>query len=481
MTAMAIGIAMATTVAWTSTSPAGAAPDNDDFANATLLSGVTGTVTATVVGATYEAGEHKVEGTYTAGSVWYRIVAPESGRLVVTNTGALSGPYRAAFSFAISTGASVDTQVYDGYDSMFEVCECTPDVWGNAFVDVTEGTTYYIAAQGGYPGFDSPWEVGLQWAFNPPSGDNVFYPSAAQVLSDTSGTITGSTARALADPIYQFSGGEPTPLFGSKDVWFRWTPPGPGVLTLHTAGSSFDTWLHIGRYHAQHHGSYVSAEATNDDWINKQSRVQLVVNTIVPDEEDDFVDNDYLIALSGPNQAGGNYRLTWKFTPSLTTTWHEIGDAGEVPAQAQNVAPPNPVTRIMGRLTGANDEDAYRICAPSKLSARATGSFDPQLFLFNLDGRGQAMNDDERAGSRPALLPKEIPFMVYDSAYILAISSWGNDPVNNKGAIFKNPKVGLIPADGPGASDPVLRWTNKGKGGSGTYSIELTGVIPCQS
>jgi len=59
--------------------PSGPPPANDNFANAQAISGATGSVTATNVGATVEAGEPTIQNVRGGASVWYRWTAPSNG------------------------------------------------------------------------------------------------------------------------------------------------------------------------------------------------------------------------------------------------------------------------------------------------------------------------------------------------------------------------------------------------------------------
>src|ERR1051325_4969909 len=59
------------------------APLNDNIANATVISGTSGQVTATNVGATKEPGEPAHGLNRGGSSIWFRYVAPGSGALTI--------------------------------------------------------------------------------------------------------------------------------------------------------------------------------------------------------------------------------------------------------------------------------------------------------------------------------------------------------------------------------------------------------------
>ena len=67
--------------------------------------------------------------------------------------------------------------------------------------------------------------------------DNDDYVNAT-VISGETGTLSQSTKHATLE-----DGEEPSPLGGEASVWFKWTAPASGDLTVDTIGSSFDTVL----------------------------------------------------------------------------------------------------------------------------------------------------------------------------------------------------------------------------------------------
>src|SRR5436309_1627874 len=65
----------------------GAAPANDAFASSQVLTGSSGSITGTNVGATKEAGEPNHAGNSGGHSVWYQWTAPASGTVVFDTVG----------------------------------------------------------------------------------------------------------------------------------------------------------------------------------------------------------------------------------------------------------------------------------------------------------------------------------------------------------------------------------------------------------
>src|SRR5207248_9187787 len=88
----------------------------------------------------------------------------------------------------------------------------------------------------------------------------------AQTLSGASGTVSGTTVGMTKEA------GEPNHAgnAGGHSIWYAWTAPAAGSVTVDTIGSSFDTLL------AAYTGSSVSALTTiasNDDASGTQSRI----------------------------------------------------------------------------------------------------------------------------------------------------------------------------------------------------------------
>lgn len=175
--------------------------------------------------------------------------------------------------------------------------------------------------------------------------------------------------------------------------------------------------------------------------------------------------------------------------PAGAATFAEVGDAGPLPATAQNVTGVEPVTEITGTLGGAPPgEDMYRLCLAGNGTFSAStvgtpGTFsDTQLFLFDAAGNGVYANDDAPGGGFRSTLPASDPLTpAVPGIYYLAISVFNDDPVSAGGLIFPNaPFSGVFGPTGPGGGSPITGWT-AGGGTPGTYTIVLTGAYPCDA
>ena len=127
----------------------------------------------------------------------------------------------------------------------------------------------------------------------------------SQILTDPAVTVMDSNTNATLEP------GEPriAQKIGGHSVWLAWQAPGNGLLTLSTAGSSFDTLL----------GAYVlepgddppferlESVAANDDYGGlPTSQVQFGVNS----------GQTYYISVDGFNGAAGDILFNLSFLTS---------------------------------------------------------------------------------------------------------------------------------------------------------------------
>ena len=267
------------------------APANDPFASATAISGATGTTAFNSGGATRETGEPTHGASSGAASVWFRWTAPASGSLRVTTAGSSYDTLLAAY-----TGSALGslTQLAANDDA-------NGGTTSSITFNVTAGTTYRFAADGwgGQAGAGT-----LNWTLTeqtPPANDAF---ANATALTGESGTGSGNTTLASRET------GEPShgDASATASVWYRWTAPSDGQLTVSTQGSGFDTLLGV------YSGSAVNGLTTlaqNDDadvggvvW----SQVQVAVTA----------GTTYAIAVDGWGGRRGGVSLMWNVAATRT-------------------------------------------------------------------------------------------------------------------------------------------------------------------
>jgi hypothetical protein len=212
-------------------------------------------------------------------------------------------------------------------------------------------------------------------------------------------------------------------------------------------------------------------------------------------------DNVFSLIVSIPGaQAAGPYSVPLVVSDGESRSSNGSGtinvdEAGQTLATALNVDGVGAVTSISGIAT-SGDVDLYRIfiCDPANFNASTVGgaSFDTQLFLFNADGTGVVMNDDDATGTAQSAITNELTSTLAPGAYYLAISPYNIDARDSANALIF-PNSAAVACNGgvfrcqlpPTSATAVLdNWTT-GATGNGTYTITLAGVngepcaLPC--
>ncbi len=278
------GLAVGASSAW-------AAPANDNFSSAEVISGAAGFATGTNVLATEEAGEPDHNGNSGGASVWYSWTAPASGLLVVDTFGSNFDTV-----LGVYTGTSVGAlTVLDTNDQADGTCQ------SRVGVKVVAGQTYRVAVDGYADQSDADvGQVLLHWSLTVAPGNDVF--SAATALATNEGTITGHNVGATKET------GEPNHGWnaGGSSVWYRFTAPSNGGIAVDTFGSDFDTVLGVYTGTSVSALSAVQDGASGDyDWEagNYQSRVAFTA----------VAGTTYRIAVDGKDGEMGNVALHWRF------------------------------------------------------------------------------------------------------------------------------------------------------------------------
>ncbi|HYU66674.1 MAG TPA: Ig-like domain-containing protein, partial [Jatrophihabitantaceae bacterium] len=197
-------------------------PPNDDFDNAVPLSRAAWSFSGSTVAATMQLGEPNHAGFASGHSVWFRWTAPRDGRARVsvftgTTWDSLLGVYTGASVGALTQVAANDNAPYGSQVSF----------------TATAGTLYWIAVDG-KSGATGTFSIQTQLVDSAVPNDDF---ENAQVLSGSSGSVTGTLAGATTEP------GEPNVNVAS--IWYRFTAPQDGALTLDLAGSAYNMPLQV--------------------------------------------------------------------------------------------------------------------------------------------------------------------------------------------------------------------------------------------
>jgi Big-like domain-containing protein len=210
------------------------APANDDFAAATSLGTALPTsVPGTNDGATKEAGEPDHEGEPGGVSVWYTWTSPASPVALTIST---CGSAMSATALGVYTGSSVAAlaPVTGTYGT-----DCGQQ--GILRFTTTASTLYRIAVDGPANVVD---RGGVEGSFDlklgvRPANDDLANATSLSALPDSA---TGNTVAATSQANEGLHGGG---AGGGHSVWYRWTAPHTGPVTVDTCGGTGDTLLDV--------------------------------------------------------------------------------------------------------------------------------------------------------------------------------------------------------------------------------------------
>ena len=311
-------------------------PANDAFANRIVLSGSNVLARATAVAATTEPGENSHAGKPAQQTLWWAWTAPFTGpaTLLVNGSGGNGRAIAVYTGSAVSTlmhissygGPHAPRQLTFAATTGTEYAIVVSGYFDDVKVEIlpTEPPSIAIVAPTNNYVFDAPGNVTVQIAASDVDGisrlqlffedDNYEVMGGQMILSnlqagtysmsakatDGQGTVafsgpvtivgrvpndhftnaialtgavvnaTGTTFRATRESGEPYHGGYYTP----GTIWWSWTAPTSGTVTISTAGSDFDTYL------AVYTGTMVNGltgVAANDDFGDQTSRVTFPV------------------------------------------------------------------------------------------------------------------------------------------------------------------------------------------------------------
>jgi endonuclease I len=266
------------TVVLSLTGPA-SPPPNDNFANAIALSGTSLTTGGTNVSATKETGEPKHDNITGGKSVWWVWTASMTGPIIIDTIGSnfdtIMGVYTGSAVNALTTIAGDD--------------DSGGGVKSKVTINAVAGTTYYVAIDG-FGAASGNITLNFSLPPPPPSNDNF---DNAFVLSGNAPTATGTNVSATKEPLEPNHAGSS----GGHSVWWRWTAPSAGWVSVSTAGSSLDTLL------AVYTGGTVDGltEVSSNDQANNTNQSQVAFFATAGTE--------YKIAIDGYFGLQGNIAL----------------------------------------------------------------------------------------------------------------------------------------------------------------------------
>ena len=204
---------------------------NDHFTDSIWMGTHAGSTRWSNDGATKEPGEPAHAGVPSATtSVWFSWEAHGSGTVTMDTFGGIVDTVLAVYEgSAVNSLTHVASNDDAGGGTQSEVGFAT-----------TAGSVYEIVVAG----FGGQAGVGpLNWRFEPAPANDDF--ANAETITGTAGTEAGSTLASSSEV------GEPNHAWassyfgGPQSVWYRWTAPAAGRVSLTTASSSYATTLGV--------------------------------------------------------------------------------------------------------------------------------------------------------------------------------------------------------------------------------------------
>ena len=309
LTVPAAGIFLFLTLA--SVSPAFSQPANDDFANAEVIEGATGTTTGNSDGATLETGEPEHDGVGTA-SIWWRWTAPANGIAVFDTFGSDFDTVLGVYTGEL--GALDEVAVNDDIGELEASRVAFP---------AESGVVYNIAVAG-YDG--ETGNVVLAWTMFDERPANDEFANAIEI-SETEGSTTGYTFGAGVETGEPLHAGE-----GLASVWWRWTADVDGTMAFDTFQSDFDTVLAV---YTGELGDLVEIAANDDadSLLVSQVTFEAVAGTTYHiavaghGGETGFVNLNWMAHFSAPNDDFADAQ--WIAGESGTATGNNLGASME--------------------------------------------------------------------------------------------------------------------------------------------------------
>ena len=360
---------------WLSFTVVTAGPSNDNFADATVITGASGSTNGTNWNATIEDGE-PFHSQWSGGTctVWWSWTAPTTGTAAFNTLGSNFDTVMAAY-----TGDNVSslTLLSESDDAYFT------GLLSRIVFKVTAATTYHIAVAGYYE--YGIGDITLNWGYaTAPANDD--FPGIT--ISGTTGSSVFSSVNATREV------GEPMHLptdsdyAGKSSLWWSWTAPSSGNVTFDTNGSVREVItippdnppdLVLAIYTGASLGGLTLIDSSYV-WSDDELVIPAVGGTT------------YKIAIDGWDASygsKGSIHLNWSYQPpiftSATGTAFAVGTAGlfDITTTADPVA--SSISIISGTLpTGVNfNNEGDGTATLSGTPAAGTGNLYSLTFSAN--------------------------------------------------------------------------------------------------
>ncbi|MBY6243812.1 S8 family serine peptidase [Methylosinus sp. Sm6] len=269
-------------------------PTNDKFASAASIpaNATQYTTTGSNVAATFEADEPSYVGTTTSRSVWWKWTPSFAGPVTIDTLGSgfdtVLGVFRGATSV---TSRGVQVAVNDNISSTVKQSRVS--------FNARAGETYHIVVAGKTSSEECSIQLNVT---RPPANDNFAKASVVTLSASSEVGVAGGNFGATKETDEPNLNGDAA---NTSTVWFRFTAPATGLITLDTEGSPTLDDTVLGVYKGSTLAT-LTLVAVNDDFsfTDRLSRVTFNMTA----------GTTYYAQLSGWHGGQGRYRL-W-FTPA---------------------------------------------------------------------------------------------------------------------------------------------------------------------
>lgn len=203
-----------------------AAPLHDSFESPAVLSGMSAVVTNNNAEAITQIGEPF----FVVRSLWWRWTAPAAGRLTIDTVGS---PLDTAI--AVFTGSTLDRLSCVAANN-----DTATGYTARVSFQVGAGMTFAISAGSAPPPSQSYGNVILRLNL---ATNSDFPPVVGEDNFNRRGELTGTQSLGLASTLMAGVQVSEPPAGKSGSVWWKWTAPVTGPVTIDTHGSDFPTLL----------------------------------------------------------------------------------------------------------------------------------------------------------------------------------------------------------------------------------------------
>lgn len=218
-----------------------APPENDDFANASIISGTEFHTITSTHGATRESGEPQHGGINAGRTLWWQWTAPESGPFIVSTTGNIYDDYNARRTgIGVYTGNTVDSLTTIASDQNGAGVNTGEFTWSAAAFNAVAGVTYYF-------GVDAVHSGNLSFILTRPAPNDNF--ADATEMRGSRWRATGHNLLTTVEPgegkTDVFHNPPPVTDASVRSVWWRWTAPVSGTIHLDSLGSQLANMIDV--------------------------------------------------------------------------------------------------------------------------------------------------------------------------------------------------------------------------------------------